>query len=134
LQGLRRAKSLTQEFEVWVGASALGRSWSLPTLASRSSTSDLAVTSVGQRVEAEADETGRDDPEQQRPVIGVGELAERTVQRDRGIRVEVDRGLDQGVTDQNEDDSPRDITENTEPRESNPLVGSPRNLLRSASS
>src|SRR4029078_10467810 len=94
---------------------ALGRSWSLPTLASRSSTSDLAVTSVGQRVEAEADETGRDDPEQQRPVIGVGELAERTVQRDRGIRVEVDRGLDQGVTDQNEDDSPRDITENTEP-------------------
>src|SRR5262245_17902859 len=76
---------------------------------------DAAVAGVAERIDAEGDQPGCDDPKKERPVRGVGDLRERTVEPDRLVRVVVERRLDQKDTDQTEDDHPREVAEAADP-------------------
>jgi hypothetical protein len=47
---------------------------------------DAAVAGVAERVEAEGNESGRDEAEQERPVGLMGEVGERAVEADCRVR------------------------------------------------
>src|SRR3954451_14181265 len=77
----------------------------------RAASLHLAVAGVDDRVEPEPDQPGGDESQQEGAVGGMREFAQGAVETDRLLRVVVDRGFDQPVTDQREDDRPGDDPE-----------------------
>ena len=76
---------------------------------------DTAVAAVGERVDAEREQTGGDDPEEERAVGGVADLSQGTVGADGLIGVVVDRGHDKEDTDEAEDDHAREVADGADP-------------------
>src|SRR3954453_15263204 len=74
---------------------------------------NVSVTRVHEAVDPVRDETGRGQPQQERPVARVRELLQRAVEADRLLRVVLDGRLDRESAHEPEDDEARAMADDT---------------------